>query len=472
MINHVMKLKQAIEELEGMRYMIDCLPLQSAPSRRYLMALPWLTDANAMNLEISRCRLAQQFLENEENLAADVSLKLHQLRDIHGTIANVIAGQTPDDIELFELKHAWLLADDIRQLLQKSHFSIVAIPETAPIVQLLDPEATRIPTFYLYDCYDSVLATLRQQVAVARRDGDKSQEELLRDQIMEREDKVRHHLGDELHRLNLLLSTTMQALVTLDLLLAKAIMMKEMGLTLPEITHNGQTNLLGMFDPQIRALLKENGREFQPISIVLDSSPVLITGANMGGKSVLLKTLALVQMLAQFGFPVPAAVARISPVSRVMLSSGDSQSVMQGLSSFGAEVKKLDAIIQAARQGQPLLALIDEPARTTNPDEGEALAIALVELLSKLKVRSVVTTHYGGHRFHCQKMRVKGFCRELPEDLTPEVMGNYFDYTLEPDSDTNSRHDALLVARLMGLDEELTQLADQILINRKTEHTR
>lgn len=467
-----MKLKQAIEELEGMRYIIECLPLQSAPSRRYLMALPWLNDAGALKFEFDRCQQALVFLEDEAKLAAAIALKLHQLRDIHGTLANISAGNTPDDIELFELKHAWLLADDIRQLLLSSEKAPVAIPETASVLHLLDPEATRVPTFYIYDCYDTLLAALRQQVAVARSEGRKEDEAWLRDQILDREIVVRQRLGDDLHRLSHLLNSTLEALVVLDLVLAKAVLIQQMGLTIPEISNDSQTTLYQMFNPQIKALLMEKGKEFQPVSITLDSSPVLITGANMGGKSVLLKTIALVQMLTQFGFPVPAARAQVSPVSQVMLSSGDSQSVTQGLSSFGAEVKRLDAIIKAARKQQPVLALVDEPARTTNPDEGEALAVALVELLARLMTRSVVTTHYNGHRFKCRKMRVKGFSGELPESLTPEIMGNCFDYTLEADTGTTHRHDALLVARLMGLDEELIQLADRNLINRKTEHTR
>ncbi|MDD2965170.1 MAG: DNA mismatch repair protein MutS [Bacteroidales bacterium] len=467
-----LKLKHAIEELEGMRYMIECLPLQAAPTRRYLMALPWLTNAGAMELEFGRCRQAIGFMEEEADLAAAITLRLHQLRDIHGTLAHIAAGNTPDDIELFELKHAWLLADDIRQLMQRSKKKVIDIPETYPVLQLLDPEATRVPTFYIYDCYDTLLAGLRQQVAVARREGRKDAEELLRDQILEREIVVRQRLGDDLHRQSQLLNSTMEALVLLDLVLAKAVLVQQMDLSLPAISRDGQTTLHQMFNPQIKALLKEKGKAFQPVSITLDSMPVLITGANMGGKSVLLKTIALVQMLAQFGFPVPALKAQISPVKQVMISSGDSQSLVLGLSSFGAEVKRLDAIIKAARKGHQVLALIDEPARTTNPDEGEALARALVELLSRLKVKSVVTTHYNGHRFKCRKMRVKGFCSELPQNLTPEAIGNFFDYTLEPDNDTLPRHDALLVASLLGLDEELIQLADQNLNNRKTEHTR
>lgn len=463
-----MKLLQAIEELEGLRYIIGRLPLQSAPARRYLMALPWLNTTEAIDAEIDLTRQAIRFCRDEERLAETVGLRLHQLRDIHGTLKTIETGDTPDDIELFELKHFWLIAHDIRQLLMPFAKPLVAIPDTAAVLAILDPEATRVPTFYLYDCYDNLLTDLRRQITDARQNGDKTSEEVLRDELLQREDIVRQRLGEQLHRLHQVISNAMKALTRLDLLLAKARLHTELSLSLPEVTSGGETWIEGLFNPYIKQLVERNGQPYQPVNIAFGTRPVLITGANMGGKTVLLSTVALAQVLTQFGFPVPATTAHMVPVDQVMLSSGDNQSAQQGLSSYASEMLRINHMLKAIRAGKKLLVLIDEPARTTNPTEGEALAQAIVMLLTKLAVRSLITTHYNSHHFGCTRLRVKGFTgRVLPENVTPATLGSHFDYTLEPDSGESQPREALRIARILGIDTELTALAEAQLTNRK-----
>ncbi len=91
-----------------------------------------------------------------------------------------------------------------------------------------------------------------------------------------------------------------------------------------------------------------------------------------------------------------------------MTGIGDEQSELNGLSSFAAEMLNIQAIIAEARAGKKMLVLIDEPARTTNPHEGLAIANALIDLLELLKVRALITTHYSGLKTSCRKLRVKG----------------------------------------------------------------
>lgn len=468
-----MKLRDAIEELEGLRYLIARLPLQSAPARRHLMALPWLADSETIGAEIDRTRQAILFCRSEEALVATIQLKLHQLRDIHGTIRNIVAGNTPDDIELFELKHFWLIADDIRQLLSPFTQPLITLPDTAAVLAILDPEATRVPSFYLYDCYDATLANLRRQVAEARRHGEKTLEETLRDELLSREDTVRQKIGEQLHHQHPAISSTMTALARLDILLAKALLSAELHLNLPTVATEGETRIEGLFNPHIKQRIESQGQHYQPVNIAFEARPVLITGANMGGKTVLLNTVALAQMLTQFGFPVPATSAHIVPVDRVMLSSGDNQSVQQGLSSYAAEMLRINNMLKATRDGQRILALVDEPARTTNPTEGEALAQAIVSLLTKLQVRSLITTHYSSHHFGCTRLRVKGFTgKTLPGNVTPETLSQHFDYTLETDSGEQQPREALRIARILGIDEELTALAETQINNRKLNNTK
>jgi DNA mismatch repair protein MutS2 len=89
-----------------------------------------------------------------------------------------------------------------------------------------------------------------------------------------------------------------------------------------------------------------------------------------------------------------------------MTSMDDEQSELKGLSSFASEMLKINAIIHAAKTGNHILALIDEPARTTNPVEGQALVNALVDMLQEHKVQSLLTTHYSGIQSDCRRLRV------------------------------------------------------------------
>ncbi|HAQ64347.1 MAG TPA: DNA mismatch repair protein MutS [Bacteroidales bacterium] len=456
----IMQLKSAIEELESLRFVIEALPLQSAPSRHYLMALHWISEEKAIKRELAQVVSAMHFIEANEPLTANIRINLAQIRDIRGTLRNIKTGSTPDDIELFELKHFWLLADGIKRFLSDAGVELICLPDMGPVMKILDPEGNRIPTFYICDNYDDELAALRKAYNNAHQRGEKALEEQLKEAAIQREEVVRQHLGEQLHVQYNALRHTMDQLVYLDILLSKAILFKQWNFTCPELYGEGLTNYHGLFNPLVKKILEAKGEHFQPVDITFGFMPTLITGANMAGKTVLLKTVALSQLLVQFGFFVPASEAVIRIVDQVMLSVGDQQSELQGLSSFGAEMVRITGIIRTIRSGKKVLALIDEPARTTNPTEGLALVKAIVELFEKMKVAGLITTHYSGTDFTCRKLRVKGFTEtDIPEDISIGNLIRYLDYNLVEDTGESLPHEALRIAGILGVDNELIERA-------------
>ena len=131
----------------------------------------------------------------------------------------------------------------------------------------------------------------------------------------------------------------------------------------------------------------------------------LLTGANAGGKTAAMKTLALVALLARAGVPPPLAAplpphatAVVPFASTVLCDLGDGQSLAEGLSTFGSHVRSLSCMLSASAAStpsSPLLALLDEPGGGTDPDEGGALATALLtSLCSSPSTTVVATTHY------------------------------------------------------------------------------
>ena len=173
----------------------------------------------------------------------------------------------------------------------------------------------------------------------------------------------------------------------------------------------------------------------------------------MGGKSVVLKSLALNQLLAQFGFGVAAHDCCVNLVEEISLCIGDEQSIVKGVSSFAGEIMAIDAVIKGIRGGKSILALIDEPARTTNPVEGTALVEGLLDVVGEVKGGFVLTTHYNILNDNVKRYRVRG--------LVDGVM----DYTLQRTYCGEVPHEAIAIAESLGIDAQWIECTKKNLNN-------
>lgn len=452
-----MQLKSVIEEVGGLRFMVDHLDIQSGVGRRLLLTTEFMTSKSDIQREISNIQQVFALLSNDTNLATaeKIRTKLAQLRDIKGTIKNLEHGQNLDDIELFEVKHFALFADEIRELATGRSLSPIELPNLEQLIALLDPDGNRIPSFYIYDSYSTELATLRKQQKSQPVADDNSD---LLDQSNAIEDTIRERLSQELSAQAATLRKSLENTGKLDIILAKAMQAKTMQLVMPTISDK-VTSYQGIFNPQLKDILAQQGKHYQPVDIALDASISLITGANMAGKTVLLKTVALSQYLCQFGFFIPALKADICLVSKIMTSIGDDQSEVKGLSAFASEILKINQIVTTAKSEKRLLVLIDELARTTNPTEGKAIVSATANLLNELGIRGIITTHYSGVNSKCRKLRVKGFAENISGTVTKDNLSDYIDYSLVADDSGMVPQEALRIANLLGVDNQLLEMA-------------
>ena len=131
-----------------------------------------------------------------------------------------------------------------------------------------------------------------------------------------------------------------------------------------------------------------------PISIELEGEnlELVITGPNTGGKTVTLKTVGLLALMAQSGIPVPADRAELPVFDAVLADIGDYQSIEQSLSTFSAHVTNIDFISRTATSRS--LVLLDELGSATDPEEGAALAVAIAEHFRKIGCITVISTHH------------------------------------------------------------------------------
>ena len=428
--------------------MLDQLDLQSGFARRWLLDSPMMTGVGEINACYDVLHRFADFVDQVDKTYLDTLLfRLQGLKDIRTTIKNLHHQAVLDDIELFEVKHLAILATDVARLLHEQGMgAVIEIPDLNEVISILDPDGMKIATFYIYDSYCAQLKDLRNQM----RQHPEQQDDLLL-QASELEEGVRKDLSQQLHPFAAAIEQAQIALAQIDVNLAKAMQIRQMGLTFPAVSQEGTTRYEAMFHPQVKEALAGRGRAFQPVNIAFGQQPTLITGANMGGKTVVLKTLTLCQLLFQFGFGIPAAQAQIAVRDEIYFCIGDEQSVEKGLSSFAAEMKNIDAVIKASRENKKLLALIDEPARTTNPTEGAALVTALLKVLAGSDMSLVMTTHYDIEPGDARCLRVKGF------------ENGEMDYQLVEVQDGEVPHEALNIAQSLGIDSEWIATARTLL---------
>lgn len=433
----------------GLRFCFEKLSIQAGFSRRFLLEKEMMTSDGEILSVYSRIdELRCIFCKPENRVALQtLEFKLQGIKDVEQTVKKVDSNRLLDDIELFEIKHLALLSLDVLDILSKYKLSSKLEKRMDEVVDLLDPDGLRISSFYIYDSYSPELGELRK-VIKSTPEGEYRQS--LISKSFEMEAVIRKRISVNLRKYSSLLLLSLYELADIDIAVAKGIMMRDMELVFPTIT-DGECSLKGLFNPVVKDSLEANHKEFQRVDISYGKLPTLIIGANMGGKTVVLKSLALCQYLFQFGFPVPAKTAEIAVRRDVFLIAGDSQSEIKGLSSFAAEMKNIDEVIKSNIEGDKILALIDEPARSTNPIEGTALVSSLITVLSRRGIALVLTTHYNVAAENCRRLKVKG------------LMDGVMNYALSECSASEVPHEALNVALSLDISREWIDEANKIL---------
>jgi DNA mismatch repair protein MutS2 len=181
-----------------------------------------------------------------------------------------------------------------------------------------------------------------------------------------------------------------------DLAQAKGRFSLEFRCVPPQLSDDSSLQLVDSRHILLEHSLRNSGVQVVPISIELDSDHrvLVISGPNAGGKTVVLKTVGLAALAAQMGLHVPAREARLPVYDQVLADIGDQQSIAANLSTFTAHMRNVSEMARAVRP--PALLLIDEVGTGTDPDEGSALAVAIVDHFRRTGATTIVTTHYNG----------------------------------------------------------------------------
>ncbi len=210
--------------------------------------------------------------------------------------------------------------------------------------------------------------------------------------------RILQALSRLIHEIAPEIGKTLGALALLDLIAAKVTFAKQWDCICPEVREDEVLHLHQARHPLLLELFAsddgDSKRKVVPIDVRLgdDFDLLVITGPNTGGKTVTLKTIGLLILMAQSGIPIPAGEGSVVPAYRkVFIDVGDEQSLEQSLSTFSGHIANILDILQ--RMGNGSLVLIDELGAGTDPDEGAAIGRAVLEEVLAKKATGVVTTH-------------------------------------------------------------------------------
>jgi DNA mismatch repair protein MutS2 len=185
-------------------------------------------------------------------------------------------------------------------------------------------------------------------------------------------------------------------LAELDFAQARGHLSLEFRCVRPQISDGKRLRLTDARHILLEHALRSSGGGVVPISLEMDEAyhAIVISGPNAGGKTLVLKTAGLAALMAQMGLHVPAAEATLPLFDRVLADIGDQQSISANLSTFTAHVRNIGSM--AERVTPYALLLLDEVGTGTDPEEGNALAIAIVEFFARTGAMVIATTHYSG----------------------------------------------------------------------------
>lgn len=261
-----------------------------------------------------------------------------------------------------------------------------------------------------------------------------------------------------------------RAVEAFDLALAGARLAREARLTRP-VLGEGEIRIERGRHLPTEALCESLGTSYTPLDATFDAGPTVLFGSNMGGKTVVLKTLAFLQLAAQTGLFVPAARFETRLFRRFhYVGEGWSREEGRGLSGFGFEIRQFNEA--HADFGDATLALFDEFARTTSSGEAEALLSAILEDLARRRTAvALFSTHFRGVRRlpGVRYLRMGGLDRARLDLAAPEGEGladrirridRQMRFCLEPDAPGERRSDAIAVARLLGLSPAVARRAE------------
>lgn len=400
---------------------VPSLPLMTSMTE-LLVAMPRLAD------NIDRCILS------EDEISDNASPELRNIR-------RAMARQ--NDAIRNKLNHI-LNSSDNRTYLQDS---IVTMRDGRYVIPVKQEHRSRFPGIVHDQSKAGATLFIEPQVIVnlnnELRELEMAEEAEIAKILLELSEAVAEHYHD--------IKNNQKLLLQLDFIMAKGKLSRRMEGEEPTINDEGILNIRSGRHPLI------DPKKVVPINVAVgrDYRTLVITGPNTGGKTVTLKTIGLLSMMAQSGLHIPASSQSTIPIYRdIFADIGDEQSIEQSLSTFSSHMKNIVRIV--AEADEKSLILVDELGAGTDPTEGAALAISILETFYKLGAATVATTHYN-------EIKKYALSTEGVENASMEFNVETLSPTYRLTIGTPGKSNAFEISRKLGLSGELIDRAEQLI---------
>lgn len=522
-------------------YILSKIKVSTPFGQKKKSIIPWFKadEISALTAHYDKLEHLKQQMEKHPVTFKKLRSLMSHFKNIELTLERIYSKEALSVTELFEIKYFAMILKSMDELLSSSSLEVeFDLSRLKTVEYLLDPEEMEMNTFYIYDSYHERLATIRHEIkrlehqlsqdkqdkikkisdlfdVKIRPSGELRVERHRLDLIMQLDDcndldyasetmmhrlykvkvdsdhrlisalkleeeeielDVRLDLTLELYEHLDVLKQKIDAIGQLDLLMGKAYFAIAYKMVRPNPTSEKLSIVSGRY-LKVLEHLNQKSLSYTPVSLSIDKGVTVITGANMGGKTIALKMIGQMAVMAHMGLFVPCEAFEFTPYDYIFISSQDGQSVDKGLSTFGAEMVNVSDVIRRHDRG---LNLIDELARGTNPSEGYAISKAIINHFKKEVSTTVITTHFDGlaDEKDVLHLQVKGLkdvdFEDLKINMTSkhiELIHEWMDYGLQViEGPEMVPKDAISVAKLMGLNDGILEDARTILLDKRRQN--
>lgn len=371
---------------------------------------------------------------NEEDLADTASSELASIR----------RKITQQGLKIRETLDKMIKSSDTQTYLQDN---IVTIRDGRYVLPIKSEHKNSVPGL-VHDTSASGQTYFIEPIAVVEANNEirvlkcKEQEEI---------ERIIKELSSEVAAFSQQLISNFEASVKLNLYFAKANLGAKMAGTIPEISDDGEIILCKARHPLI------DRNKVVPIDFSLgsDYDSLIITGPNTGGKTVILKTVGLLTLMTMCGLMIPVSDgSKITVFSKILVDIGDQQSIEQSLSTFSSHMNKVVEILNTVDYNS--LVLIDELGSGTDPVEGAALAVAIIEEIKANGAKLVTTTHY-------QELKMYALETDGVENASCEFDVKTLKPTYRLIIGAPGKSNAFAISSRLGLDERIIKKAEKML---------
>ncbi len=437
----------------GVKYFLDKIDCKSQYGKLALKTLPKLSSNDEI---LARQELLIRSISLDEEIVSDARRVFSNIKNITLILKNIASGQSVEIVDLHEVKIQAMHTRNLQKILGRSMF---AFKDVDKVISVLDPNGENSFSFRLYESYDPELnEIIRRKREIEYEyynceDGMKQAVMQKRDKVVLEEqirtEVVIKSIVSDLKKYITNMIDNVELLTLCDLVLSQSLVYKNYSYCVTQFSDTFE------IESACFPLVSDNVNNYTPLNISLNKGSTLIVGANMGGKSTILKNIAFNVYLVNYGL-LPLAKKFVMPTINNIVFLQSFEDTAHGLSRFGSEVKMLNSALDLLDEST--IFFIDEFASSTNPTEGYLFVKSLINYCSTLNSYSVLTTHYDNLTKECDTYVVCGVSQTDDKDLS---LSDLMNYDIVKTNEDSIPKQAMIVAKHMDVNDKYLKILEE-----------